>query len=536
MAITFHQAGQLQEAGECYLAILQNQPSHPEANYNLGMLAVQANLPAAGLPYFTAALDADPARGQYWISYIDALLQADQREDARKILALARQQGLEGEEVEALARLLNNEMPTSGQSSAEDNKNPTHQEINALVALFSEGRLTEAATLAKEMTERFPLHEFGWKALGAVFKQMGQSADALTPMQKAAALSPGDVEAHYNLGVILQDLDRLDEAEASYRQALQINPDYAEAHNNLDVILQAPDRPGEAEISYRKALQANPYNLVDHEMPYQLVKARHGWFLVSPLDIYLGRAVVTYGECCEIEWKLLEQILMRLGKDAIEVGANVGVHTVSMASTLAGMGRRLLAVEPQPVVFQNMCANLALNGLFNVIAENAACGNAPGWLSFSAPDYHRQNNSGGVSMREDGSGNQSVRAVRLDELVPEDFDVGLIKIDVEGFEQRVLEGATQTIARFRPVIYLENDRVEHSKALIEWLWAANYKLWWHIPRLFNPDNFVGKKENIYGNVASFNMLALPNEMTLSVKGLVSVEDSNMHPLKSERPS
>jgi predicted O-linked N-acetylglucosamine transferase (SPINDLY family) len=297
-AIAHQQAGQLQEAGELYRVILQAHPNHPEANYNMGGLAVQMKQPAAGLPYFMAALDAEPARGQYWLNYIDALFQAGQLEDARQVLALAQQQGLQGDAVEALALRLKGGAqvaeqanaehqqalkeslpvsPTAPQNSqkaaktkpAKPNKSagkfaphkgkiPSPQEINTLVDMFNQGRFTEAASLAQAMTERFPLHEFGWKALGALFKQMGRSADALTPMQKAAALSPGDVEAHYNLGVTLQDMGRLIEAQISYRRALKINPNYADAHSNLGVILQELGRLDEAETSYRRTLQISP--------------------------------------------------------------------------------------------------------------------------------------------------------------------------------------------------------------------------------------------------------------------------------------
>lgn len=430
--------------------------------------------------------------------------------------------------------------------SFHDKKIPEPHEIDALVALFGHENLAEAADQALLMTSRFPHYGPGWKALGVALKMMGRSADALTPMQKAVLLTPKDVEAHYNLGVCLQNVGRLEEAETIYRQALQIDPSYVDAHNNLGILLHESGRLEEATSSFRNALRINPacanaQNNLDaiqkeiaqttnHPSPYQLVDGRHGRFLVSPHDIYLGRAVIMYGEYGEIEWQFLDQLLLR-GKDAIEVGANIGTHTVSMARKLAGMGRRLLAIEPQPVVFQNMCANLALNGLFNVLAENAACSNTQGWLTFEAPNYERDNNSGGISMREDGSGSQRVRSVRLDELVPPGFDTGLIKIDVEGFEQKVLEGATGIIAQNRPMLYLENDRIEKSKALIEWLWDAGYKLWWHIPMLFNPDNFAGKSENIYGNVASFNMLALPKESGITVSGLLPVEDSSLHPLQ-----
>ncbi|MBU1977595.1 MAG: tetratricopeptide repeat protein, partial [Gammaproteobacteria bacterium] len=259
-AVTLHRSGLLQEAGERYQAILQTQPNHPEANYNLGMIAVQTNQPAAGLPYFMAALDADPARGQYWLSYIDALFQAGQLEDARQILALARQQGLEGNDVEVLAQRLEAGPRAAERPGTQAEKKPDPQEINTLLTLFSKGSLSEATSLAQSMTERFPLHEFGWKVLGALLKQMGRNADALAPMQKAVELSPGDVEAHHILGVTLYNLGRLGEAEASYRRALQINPAYADAHSNLGVTLHQSGRLDEAEVSLRRALEIQPDN------------------------------------------------------------------------------------------------------------------------------------------------------------------------------------------------------------------------------------------------------------------------------------
>jgi len=176
-----------------------------------------------------AALDADPARGQYWLNYIDALFQAGQLEDARQVLALARQQGLQGGEVEALASRLTVAPQVAGQHNAEHQhafrnrypylsaapqhsaKSPSPQEIVCTAGIVQRGAVHGSVTLAQAMTVRFPLHAFSWKALGTVFQQMGRSADALAPMQKAAVLSPDDVEAHNNLGMILQDLNRLDE-------------------------------------------------------------------------------------------------------------------------------------------------------------------------------------------------------------------------------------------------------------------------------------------------------------------------------------
>jgi len=60
-----------------------------------------------------------------------------------------------------------------GSATCFQGNNPGSQEINTLVAIFSQGRYAEAVALAQAMTERFPLHEFGWKALGAVFQADG---------------------------------------------------------------------------------------------------------------------------------------------------------------------------------------------------------------------------------------------------------------------------------------------------------------------------------------------------------------------------
>lgn len=273
---------------------------------------------------------------------------------------------------------------------------------------------------------------------------------------------------------------------------------------------------------------AGPSQLIPCAPPYYLVPARRGLFLVNPHDVYLGRAVVAYRECCELEWRTIEQLIQG-GRDAVEVGANIGVHTVPIARALAARGRRLLAVEPQPVVFQNLCANLALNGLFNVVAENAACSDAPGWLSFNTYDLNQLNNSGAVSMLAEGSGNQRVRGIPLDELLPPDFDVGLLKVDVEGFELKVLQGAARTLARCRPVLYLENDRADNSPALIQWLLDAGYRLWWHLPPLFNPDNFGKVPENFYPGVVSANMIGLPRELAIDMQGFKPVRDVHDHP-------
>jgi len=275
-AITHHRQGQLQDAERLYRAILQSHPCHPDANHNLGVLAVQVKQPSAGLSHFKAAVEVNSNQEQYWYSYIDALIQAGQADAARLVLQQGRQQGLHGEMAEALAVRLEVAVQTAEQTNAEyqqahkhslidlqavpqsNQTSPTPQEVSTLAATFAEGRYAEAIILAQKMTLRFPQHGFGWKALGVLFKLQGRTEESLEPMQKAAALLSGDAEVHCNLGATLNDLGLREEAEASYRRALEIKPDYAKAHFNLGNTLKLLGRLEEAEASYRNALEIKP--------------------------------------------------------------------------------------------------------------------------------------------------------------------------------------------------------------------------------------------------------------------------------------
>jgi len=270
-------------------------------------------------------------------------------------------------------------------------------------------------------------------------------------------------------------------------------------------------------------------------LPYKLVNARHGRFLANPKDVYIGTSLIAYGEFSELETDMLRQ-LCRPGTTVVEVGANVGSHTVPLARHLGPTGR-MIAVEPQPAIFQNLCANIALNGLGNVETLQKAFGASVSEAWIPRLNYAVQNNFGGISVMErpvEGQQDIKVDVVPLDSLNLEHLH--LVKIDAEGMEIEVLKGAEKTIAAKRPLIYLENDRTEKSAALIQLLWAQDYRLWWHLPPLYNPNNWSQNQKNIWPGTVSVNMLCLPKETNANVGDLVEVTSENDFPLKKKRPA
>ena len=81
----------------------------------------------------------------------------------------------------------------------------------------------------------------------------------------------------------------------------------------------------------------------------------------------------------------------------VDVGANIGTHTVFFAQR-AGATGQVYAFEPQRIVFQNLCANLALNGLLNVRAIHAAASREPGTIAVPPIAYGEPGNHGGVAL------------------------------------------------------------------------------------------------------------------------------------------
>lgn len=249
----------------------------------------------------------------------------------------------------------------------------------------------------------------------------------------------------------------------------------------------------------------------------QLVECRHGIMICNKNDRYVGESLIRYGEFSPGESELFRKLINR-GMIVVEIGANIGAHTVEL-SQLVGPQGSVIAFEPQRLVFQTLCANLALNNCANVHAFPNAVGDRAGFINVPFLDPDQPNNFGGLSLLDAKAG-ENIPLLTLDSIgLP---NCHFLKIDVEGMEVEALRGSATTIERFRPVIYTEDDRKERSAELIQVLLDFRYRIYRHSPALFSSDNFAGDQNNIFGNIVSHNLLCIAAERALVVEGSVEI--------------
>lgn len=227
-----------------------------------------------------------------------------------------------------------------------------------------------------------------------------------------------------------------------------------------------------------------------------LKKCRYGLMIYNNNDIWVGRSIQKYGEFSESEVQLFRDAI-KPGMVVLDIGANIGCHTVAL-SRIVGPSGCVFAYEPERCNFATLAGNVAINNLLNVYVFQKAVGSSPGFILVPELDQERTSNWGGLSLGDEDyskAPNYSVPLITLDE---QNFlKIDFIKMDIEGMEKLALEGAKEVIAKFKPTLYVENDREDKSAALISLLKSMNYKCYVHWAPLYNPGNYFGDNEDVF---------------------------------------
>ena len=241
----------------------------------------------------------------------------------------------------------------------------------------------------------------------------------------------------------------------------------------------------------------------------EIVETRHGRMMVRRNDKYIGDMLARYGEYVPKETRVLSR-LMPAGGVAVDVGANIGATSLAIAEA-GGESGVVIAFEPQRQLYYMLCGNVALNGAKNVYCLHKAAGAKAGAVLVPELDLGREGNFGGLSLLDAEAYSKDHEMIPVDMMRIDDLRLSrcdLIKIDVEGMELEVLEGASETIKGHMPTICVEDNRPALVPRLVAWLDQAGYLVFQHFPPLFSEDNFRGEQENIYGETVSANLVCV----------------------------
>lgn len=207
-----------------------------------------------------------------------------------------------------------------------------------------------------------------------------------------------------------------------------------------------------------------------------IIDAKHGKFLILPNDA-LGQALMNNGDF-EPHFYNVAKNVIKNDDICLDCGANLGYHTVTMAKMVGPRGK-VISFEPLRVIYQQLNGNVFLNNLRNVFAINAAIGNERKVIQM---DYVDVDNPRGVNIgaTKIGMNGDMVEMIRLDDVIHN--GVTFMKVDVQGSEVFLLEGASILIEKSRPVMFMEVENQwlncfgQSSETLINKILSFNYIL------------------------------------------------------------
>lgn len=229
-AVSFHDAGNFQEAGKLYQNILTQEPNHPEALHRVSLLAKAAKKIDVSLRYLDKAIALQPNQAHFHLSRGTILDDAGKTEEA--IASVHHALALKPDYAEAYNYLG--------------------------LLLHDSNKLSEALSQFEQAIRYDPLFARGHNNLGNLLRAMSRFEEAEKHFRVATELKPDYGLAFHNLGLTLMDLGRLAHAEEAFQQATLLQPDYAPAHNYLGHARRLQNKFSEAQTSFEAATRLMP--------------------------------------------------------------------------------------------------------------------------------------------------------------------------------------------------------------------------------------------------------------------------------------
>jgi FkbM family methyltransferase len=259
-----------------------------------------------------------------------------------------------------------------------------------------------------------------------------------------------------------------------------------------------------------------------------MVSTLYGHMRVIESDQVVSRSLSVYGEWAQDELALLRR-LVPSEACVLDVGAFLGTHTLAF-SRFVGPKGRVYAVEPRREIYTVLAENIAINACHNVTALNMGLGNIERSLNLPFVDLGTPENFGSLSLAEcpPDPNSYEIQVSTIDGLGIGKID--MIKLDVEGMERQVLDGATLSVLQHRPVIFCECNSINSGAELLDFCHQHQYKAYAFLASAYNPDNFNEVRENIFGDSKELMLLLLPRPKDANELGTFFAE--RLHPINT----
>ena len=250
--IDAHKAGKAQEADQYYTAILKANPKHPDANHNMGVLAVGVGKVEEALPFFKTALEVNPKTDQFWLSYLNALIKLNRIDEANAVLDQAKNTGARGYAFGQIEKSLAELKPIL---KAQE---PPKEQIDLLIQLYSQNEFDQVFNKAQKLKEQYNKSLMLWNLIGGSATQLGKLDEAVIAFQNAISIKPDFFEAYNNMGNAFKQQGKQDKAVYAYKKALLIKPDVAQVHYNIGNALNDQGKLEDAVEAFNNAISIDP--------------------------------------------------------------------------------------------------------------------------------------------------------------------------------------------------------------------------------------------------------------------------------------
>jgi FkbM family methyltransferase len=255
----------------------------------------------------------------------------------------------------------------------------------------------------------------------------------------------------------------------------------------------------------------------DIDVATKLAKSRYGDILYFKEDLYLGKSLEVYGEWAQNELNFMRKYLIREGDTVIDAGSFIGTHVLAFSSIVGDTGF-VYGFEPNPYSFIVLEKNIKKNNIHNAKVINIGLGARNEVLNVMDVDFEAALSLGSLKLFKEHDGNNPYVNVQVETLDSLNISrCNFMKIDVEGMEVKVLEGAEKLIKSHSPIIYAECNSAQDGWPIVEFLRGYGYEIYLHSDLSFNEDNYFKNSVNIFNKSRELAVVGVPQDRAIDFK-------------------